>query len=102
MSSNLSALNIVASNIQSSNGLTTGNLTINSNGYFMNYAQPFDEFQVINRFGRYMGEIYLNQIVDIESLDLNKLKAGEVKFDNYSVNPLFEATINAFDTIFDF
>jgi hypothetical protein len=104
ISNTLTTSNVATSNIQSINGFQTGNHTINSNGYFINYAQPYDEFQVINRFGRYLGDIYLAQIVDIESLNLNKLKAGEVALDNYTINnnSLFETTMTAFDSVFDF
>lgn len=102
ITSNLTTSNLTTSNLISTNGMKTGNVTINSNGYFLNYQIPFDEYQVINRFGRYMGEIYLSQIVDIEALNLNKFKAGQIAFDDYKTNPVFEFNRTAFDEIWEF
>lgn len=84
ITSNLTTSNLSTSNLISTNGIKMGNVTVNSNGYFLNYQVPFDEYQVINRFGQYRGDIYLSQIVDIDAIDLSRLKVGQFKLDEFS------------------
>jgi hypothetical protein len=84
VTNDLSAVNVLVNNIDTTNSIKTGQFTLNSNGMFIDYGVPFSEYQILNRFGDYRGNIYLSQIVDINAIDLSRLTAGQFKLDEFT------------------
>ena len=84
--SNLSSIFINTSNHTASN-LRIGNFYVNSSGLYVgDPSNPFTSVQILDTNGDYKRNIYISQIVDLDSLNMQRLADGAL-----ITNPIMES-----------
>lgn len=74
-----------------------GNFYITTSGVFLgDPANILGSQQIINANGTYVGPIYLSQIADLESLNMDRLRNGIVSYDNF-----YDASVPQTSTVLD-
>jgi hypothetical protein len=92
ITSNLTASNIIVSSTFDAVQVKVGNFYITPSGVYVgNPSSPFTSFQVIDANGKYMGTINKEQVINTEALDFVAMGDGVVQYNGFqsATNPLF-------------